>query len=209
MAAGTAIPDWLSVVDRRVRVRRRRTDKVFRFLLPQEQEIARGALQHLEDDHWFHTSPLFLQLEARVASWFRGLMPHALDHRPGFLGHIVVELLLDDAIAERTPGILDAYYDVLRRVCPEEIQRVVNQLCVRTTNRLAQFIERFVEARVLYDYADDQRLLLRLNQVLQRVRLDEIDRSSVAVLARARELVRHSAADLLDQSGGSRSTAET
>lgn len=206
MAAGTAIPDWLSVVDRRVRVRRRRSDRIIGFLLPQEQEIARGALQHLDDDHWFHTSPLFLQLEAKVASWFRGLLPDPADHRPGFLGHIVVELLLDDVIAERTPGILDAYYEVLRRVCPLEIQRVVNQLCVRTTNRLAEFIERFVEARVLYDYADDQRLLLRLNQVLQRVRLDTLDRRFVSILAQARELVRYSAADLLQHPGAGRST---
>lgn len=197
LAAGTAIPDWLSVVDRRVRVRSRRAEKVIDYLVPQEQEIARGALQHLQDDHLFHTCPVFMRLEARVASWFRSTMPDRGDHRPGFLGHILVELLLDDVIAERTPGLLDAYYDALRRVRPDEIQRVVNQLCLRTTTRLAEFIEKFIEARVIYDYSDDHRLLLRLNQVLLRVRLQRLGDDSIKILSRTRELVREFAADLL------------
>ena len=165
MAAGTAVPDWLSVADRGVRMRSRRIRPQLPQLEGGVRSVAEGTLQHLADDDLFHNSLVFRMLESDLASGFRRLMPDRFDHRPGFLGHIVVELLLDWYIAERQPGILDEWYAVLGSVCPLQIQLAVNCLAPRQTENLAPFIRRFLEARVMYDYADDERLLVRLNQI--------------------------------------------
>jgi len=49
----------------------------------------------------------------------------------------------------------------------------------------------------MYDYADDDRLLVRLNQVLRRVTLEPLEDHFLAVLAEGRQLVYRHGADLL------------
>jgi hypothetical protein len=62
---------------------------------------------------------------------------------------------------------------------------------------LAPFIGRFLEARVMYDYADDGRLLVRLNQILRRVTLEPLDDRFLAILTEGRQLVYRHGAELL------------
>jgi len=197
MLAGTAVPDWLSVVDRGVRMRSRRIRPQLEQLDVGCRSVAEGALQHLADDDLFHNSAVFMKLESELSAGFRRLMPDRFDHRPAFLGHIVVELLLDWYISVRQPGILDEWYAVLETVCPLEVQSAVNLLAQRQTEMLAPFIRRFLEARVMYDYADDARMLVRLNQVLRRVTLEPLENHFLVVLAEGRQLVYRHGADLL------------
>ena len=195
--AGTAVPDWLSVVDRQVRIRSRRVHLHLDSLDSNDRTIADGMLQHLRDDDLFHRSPRFLMLEAELSSRFRRLMPDRFDHRPPFLGHIVTELLLDAFIAEEVPGALDGYYHAMAEVPPMSVQQLVNRVASRSTDRLAEFIEKIHAARILYDYADNDRLLGRLNQVLRRVTLLPMDEPCLSVLRDARELLRLHGAELL------------
>ena len=50
--AGTAVPDWLSVADRGVRMRARRVAPLADSSGTIAAEVAAGVLQHLHDDHW-------------------------------------------------------------------------------------------------------------------------------------------------------------
>ena len=195
--AGTAVPDWLCVVDRRVRVRSRRLQAELPNTEGQSRDLVNGMLQHLGDDDVFHRSTSFMILESEIGSRFRFLLPDPYDHRPGFLGHIVTELLLDSFIAGHSPRILDEYYRSLNYVDPQQIQTVVNAMATRTTDQLALFVDRFRDVRFLYDYMDDYKLLSRLNQVLRRVTLPQLDEQCVSVLRDARSLLEKYGADLL------------
>lgn len=195
--AGTAVPDWLSVVDRRVRVRSRRLLAELPTTPAAEQPLVAGMLQHLQDDDTFHRSSGFLLLESEIGVRFRRQMPDPYDHRPGFLGHIVTELLLDAFLADGQPELLRAYYAALATVDAQRIQQVVNRVATRPTLQLAVFVQRFREARFLYDYLDDRGLLSRLNQVLQRVTLPQIDEQCLSVLRDARALVQRHGSQLL------------
>lgn len=196
--AGTAVPDWLSVVNRKVRVRSRTTRPFLQAATdPDHRELAAGILQHHADDDRFHRSQAFLMLEARLAAAFRQHMPDRYDHRPGFLGHIVVELMLDATLARRHPELLDRFYAAMERVPEQLVEQTVNAIAPVSTDRLAYFIGRFREERFLYDYAEDQSMLYRLNQVMRRVRLPALEPNITAVLAEARQLVGDHADDLL------------
>ncbi len=195
--AGTAVPDWLSVVDRKVRVRSRRVREHFASLEHEDRSIAEGMLQHLRDDDLFHRCPRFLMLESELSMRFRRLIPDPFDHRPPFLGHIVIELLLDSVIAEEHPSVLENYYRALGDVSPLQIEQLVNRIASRSTDQLAAFIQKFTAARILYDYADDERLLHRLNQVLRRVTLPPLEDACVSVLRDARRLIRLHGSELL------------
>lgn len=195
--AGTAVPDWLRVSDRQVRIRSRRIVERREALDAVAGRMADGILQHLSDDDAFHRLPAFMQLEVSVSRLFREQMPDPFDHRPPFLGHIVTELLLDAVLAERDTSLLPRYYAALATIDPHEIELAVNQLTPRPAVRLAEFIQQFRVAQFLYDYADDGGLLRRLNQVLRRVTLPPLEVSATQVLREARRQVNRQADALL------------
>jgi len=196
--AGTAVPDWLSVVDRRVRMRTKRIEP----LLAQwpvgtpESDVAHGILQHLADDDWFHTTLGFSDVTGRMTTLFRQALPGDT-FLNGFLGHIVTELLIDAELTERHPQHLENYYRAMQQVDPHVIQRVVNACGRETTSILTQFIPLFIAEGFLYDYRESPRLLRRLNQVMRRVKLEPLPDSVIEVLDAGRGLVANQLGELL------------
>ncbi|HEY4261144.1 MAG TPA: hypothetical protein VGM98_13350 [Schlesneria sp.] len=196
-AAGTAVPDWLSVADRRIRLRPRQLEPWFDSADPIQAEVAAGAARHLHDDGWFHATRGFAEVTNELTLLFRNALGADDKYHCGFLGHVGMELLLDSILIERHPEKIDRYYDLLAEVDPAEIQAAVNRMAKEPTDKLAWFIGLFRQKQFLRDYSDDERLLLRLNQVLQRVKLSPLPIEARALLSTARDIVRKRADDLL------------
>jgi hypothetical protein len=199
--AGTAVPDLLSVVDRRERVRLKAAQAFSDDNDPRSESVARGIVQHLIDDDWFHRTRAFSDLSWQLTVRVRDALPGDDGLRPRFLGHVLVEILLDAALIEKDPGGLDAYYAVLESVDPRVVQATVNRMAVGQTEKLAPMIEHFTRLRILSDYADDGKLLTRLNQVMRRVKLSELPANFVRVLSEIRPLIAGRTADLLTAEG--------
>lgn len=187
--AGTAIPDWLNVVDRKVRVRSKRAALYTDDPDPQLRSIAQGVVQHHRDDAWFHETTAFAELCWRMTVRVRDSLPADEDFRPSFLGHILVEILLDAALIADDAGGLEAYYQAIARVDPAVVQAAVNRMSGGTVNRLALMISGFCRERFLSDYAEDAKLLYRLNQVMRRVGLAPLPSEFCDLLREARPLV--------------------
>ena len=198
--AGTAVPDWLRVSDRRSRVdaARVRADATD----PREAALASGIRRHFDDDRWFHRTSAFQELSAALTTRVAALEPENRHMRAFFLGHVLVELLLDAALIERDPELLPRYYESLAQVDPDVIGRVVGGWTEPSAERLALFAERFGRERFLFDYLDDQRLLYRLTQVSRRVRLPRLPDGMERLLPDARALVRGSADALMTRRRG-------
>lgn len=169
--AGAAVPDWLSVVDRKIRARSKLAAPWVDDLRPHVSAVARGVVQHHHDDDWFHQTRAFAELSLQASLHLRAVLPEQDGHRRGFLGHILVELLLDSLLAAERPMLLDDYYQAVSQVEPQLVEQAVNLIAGRPTDRLAPLIPMFVQERFLADYHDDARLTYRLNQVLRRVGL--------------------------------------
>ena len=195
--AGLALPDLISVVDRKVRLRARRIEPMRGELQTREREIADGVLQHLEDDRWFHGTPAFFRVTGKLAQEFRELLGPDENWQCGFLGHVVCELLLDAELANRAPGRLEEYYRLMELWSPTQIEALVNQLAEKSTTRLAEFIPLFIRERFLFDYVEDEPLLRRLNQVMKRVQLPALPCETVTVLQSGRTTVRQELPQLL------------
>src|SRR4051794_2320721 len=149
MLAGTAVPDWLNVVDRSARVRRKHAAPFVNHEDPTVAAVARGIVQHHDDDSWFHSSELFTNLSLRLTLAFRQLLPEDTGFRPSFLGHIVVELLLDAALSKMFPGALDRYYEVMQSADPNQVAEAVGLMSPNAPERLGSFIGQFCEIRFL------------------------------------------------------------
>jgi hypothetical protein len=197
-AAGTGVPDWLSVADRRVRVRPRRAEAFVEHADPCVASVARGVLQHVRDDICFHETQAFAELSLGLTASVRELLDGESGFRPNFLGHLLVELLLDASLAAEAPDRVEAYYRTLDSVDGRRVQEAVNRMVPRKTVRLAPTIVRFCQERILWDYLEDAKLLIRLNQVMRRVKFGELPERVLDFLPEARRRVEARGAELLD-----------
>ena len=195
--AGTAAPDWLSVIDRKMRLRSKTAAEFVEADDPALAAIACGIVQHHHDDQWFHQTAAFSELSLAFAMLVRDSLPGDEGFRPSFLGHILVELLLDATLAAEQPALLDQYYAALGRLDAVRVQQSINHLATRTSDQLAILVDRFRNERFLYDYLDDERLLVRLNHVMRRVGLPQLPPELAFIFPGLREQVRQRRSDLL------------
>jgi hypothetical protein len=196
--AGTCAPDWLSAFDRNVRLRTKSAAPVAEGADPIQAEFARGVMQHLADDDWFHGTRAFAEVTGEMAVAYRSVI--GADHPTpcSFLGHIVTEMLMDTLLIESNPGALDRYYEALAGIDPLVTETAVNACAARgQTTELRNVIPMFLSERFLADYLDPVSLSIRLNQVLRRVRLTPLPEDAVKVLRLGRQLVSRRLGDLL------------
>lgn len=201
--AGVAIPDWLNVVDRRVKVKTKHVQPWLRDEREAFRELAAGVARHHADDQWFHGTRAFAELSLRFAVLLRDALPADEGLRPSFLGHILVEILLDEFLISEDLGQLHAYYAAIQAVDPRLVAEFVRDASGKSAERFDEFIPRFVQARFLYDYSDNAKLLYRLNQVMKRVRLAPLPETLLDLLPPMKLAVRERADELLNPQEGS------
>jgi hypothetical protein len=167
--AGTALPDWLRVLDRRARVPADTLAPHVDAADARVASLARGALRHHDDDRAFHSSTAFAETRRAVADVLRGVLDPADGHRPSFLAHLVVEVQLDASLAAATPRLLDDYYAALGSLVPDDVEAAVGVLAPSSPGGLARIVRRFVDERFLADYADPAATVRRLDRVVRGV----------------------------------------
>ena len=187
--AGAAVPDWLNVVDRKVRARSKSAKKFLLNSDPEFASLAKGIVQHHHDDDWFHQTRVFNELILTFAIEIRDLLAPDDGFRPSFLGHILVELFLDAELIRHSADKIEAYYNVLNRVDRTKVEKLVGVIAGKPATHMSWFIERFIEVRFLFDYSDDERLIGRLNQIMQRVKLPPLPKSLMPFFEPARHRV--------------------
>ena len=197
--AGTAVPDWLCAADRGVRVRSKQAMIRIEDSDSATAAIARGICQHHADDRWFHDSRAFVELSLDFSARIRQALPGEEGLRSWFLGHILVEILLDAALIEEDPERLKNYYAALDDIEPVVVEATVNRIASRRAKQLTQFIGLFRRERFLWDYAQDEKLCARLNQVMRRVGLPSLLPSFAELLPEMREAVRQRKSELLGE----------
>lgn len=209
LLAGVATPDWLGVIDRRVRVRSKHALPLVDDPDQRVADVARGIVRHHQDDAWFHESAAFHELSWQLTVITRDALPGDEGFRPSFLGHILVEILLDAELISQEPGRLKKYYQALDLLDGELVQQAVNRVAPRPCQALAALIPRFRREGFLWDYADDGKLWFRLNQVMRRVALPPLPEDFRRLLPEARRIVSSRATELLCPGPGAPSRRET
>lgn len=200
--AGVAMPDWLRVVGKQYRARRSKAWSLREECKDPHSPKSRfysGVVQHHDDDAWFHQTESFVLLSAHLAVELRRLHGPEASVRSHFLGHIVIELLLDHCLAARNEDLIESYYQTLDELDSSLIEECASRLVGHSIPEVWTWIVRFKEERFLFDYGDDERLLFRLNQVMRRVGLPPLGDEVLPWLANARSLVERASGELLCQ----------
>jgi len=197
LLAGTAVPDWLRVIHRRLRVRSVQAAPYMNDADPITAALAQGIVQHHHDDGWFHGTGAFAELSLAAAAAVRTLAPDDQGIRTWFVGHVLVELLLDAELFRRRPQAMTAYYAAMNEVDPEAVAAAVSRMAGADAGRLARLIPGFLRERFLPDYGDDAKLAYRLGQVLDRVGLPRLPEALIEILPRLRSTVARRTDELL------------
>ena len=197
LLAGTAVPDWLSVVNRRARVRSRHAAVLVDSADERTRQLGAGIARHLADDAHFHATPAFAELSLKFCAELRTVLSEAADFRPWFVGHVLVEILLDAHLIAEQPARLERYYAALDAIDGDHIEAAVGDVATASVDNLAAFVEAFSRERFLWDYLDDGRLLYRMNQVMRRVGLAPLPAETCELLPACRVAVASHAAQLL------------
>ena len=187
--AGTSVPDWLPVLDRRIKARPKGVRPFVDHEDPDLSAIAAGILQHHHDDGWFHVSEPFVTLSMACTGDWRGVLGKQTGLRCRFLGHVLVELLLDAELIRRDPQLLDQYYQVMESLDGDRVEKAVSAMASQPATGLAPLLEVFCRERFLYDYLEDAKLLRRLNQVMRRVGLEQIPAEAAGLIGQVRSRV--------------------
>lgn len=196
--AGTALPDWYRAAARRPRLRPEMFQPLATHADPRAGAVRRGVLHHMEADRRFHQSASFVTLSLQVTADLRRLVPEDRSFRLSFVGHVLVEMLLDAALMEEDPGLAGRYYASLARVEPAWLEDVLcGVMPPRNVAALMDYAGKFLNVRFLQDYASDEGLLFRLNGLLLRVGLGPLPATVGAELPRWRAQVRSCKSRLL------------
>ena len=190
LLAGTALPDWLRVLDRRLRISAERAAECGRDPDPQVAALARGVACHLDDDRAFHSSDAFHAATRDVAAVVRRLAADVPGLRASFVAHILVEVCLDAEIVRADPAVLDQYYEALGGLDADTVERATARLTPAPPERLARLIRAFVSSRFIGEYLDDAAAVRRLDAVFVRVRQPALGEALTALVPAARAIVR-------------------
>lgn len=202
---GTCVPDWLSMVARKTRAREKNAVLYMSDQQSEVAELAAGIVQHHRDDHWFHDCREFVELNLQFSIELRELLGSDAGFRPHLAGHILIEVLLDGYLQEKTDNgkaKLDQYYAMVQQVDPKIVEQVINRIAAKPTDKINWFLPKFINEAYLYDYVDDDRVHYRLNRVLKSVKLAELPDEFLDWLPHARKRVYDQAAVMLTPPDG-------
>lgn len=156
------------------------------------RQVAGGIITHLRDDQWFHGSETFARMNLEFAVQLRDRLPGDAGFRPSFVGHILIEMLLDANYLIARPKIMAEYYNRFDDLPLEQIGDCVNRITGKPTSAIPETLQRFAKTRFLYDYAEDESIMFRLNQVMNRVGLTPLPIEVQKWLPEARaEVLKH------------------
>lgn len=207
--AGTAVPDWARLLDRRARVSWDAAAPWTRDADSRTASLARGVQRHHDDDRRFHGSAAFDETRRAVADLLRPVLPEAEGHRPWFVSHLVVEVLLDASLADEDPALVDRYYAALAAADAEGIEARVRTIEPSVPAGLARLVRGFLRERFLADYTDAGRAAARIGRVVARVGLPRLPPGLAASLPRARGLVEARRDELLGPRSPDRGERDT
>lgn len=190
--AGTSLPDWLRAVDKRARLKPRELVTLALDEATPPARVRDGVVKHHHDDERFHTDDTFETITHEAVLALRTLSPDPR-FRASALGHIVVEMLLDAAVAEAKPGAVERYYQALDEIDDELLASLARTWTSQPLPNLPTLLDRFRRARFLFSYLTDDGVVDSLEGVCWRTGLPPPPGGTADVVAQLRPRVRAAA----------------
>ncbi|MEM0995846.1 MAG: hypothetical protein AAGN35_02150 [Bacteroidota bacterium] len=174
---GTVTPDLMSIYNAKYRVKNSHLNKFDRLAHPEvPRSFLKGLERHFFVDRIFHDSDNFRRETERISQELPLRLPQYDIQRKFFIGHLLLELLMDKIIIDRDPRILEEFYGHFadaRQYAP--LQQFTGLVAGHTLGTYVSFLRKFYENKYLYKYQEYAHLIWVLGQLLRRVRVESRD----------------------------------
>jgi hypothetical protein len=164
MVLGTVMPDLLKNADKNV------------IIHPEKLVHANGAVnsiikgwkKHLEVDRYFHSSEFFLTHSHELK---KKLLPaiEGSPVKPFFLGHIALELILDNLLLTTKQVTAEGFYDHLDGCSESVVDEFLRYAGLKNTAIFFKFYDDFKRSKYLYNYSKTKEIAYALKRICMRV----------------------------------------
>lgn len=161
---GTVLPDLLKNADKTIILH----PEKLRHTNNNINSIISGWNKHLEVDRHFHSADFFLEHSHQLKVLLRPVIEGS-PVKPFFLGHIAIELILDNLLLTTGKVTADVFYDHLGGCQTEVIDQFLTFAGLKNTAAFFKFFEDFKRSRYLYTYAETQQIAYALKRICMRV----------------------------------------
>jgi hypothetical protein len=161
---GTVLPDLLKNADKTIALHPEKLNHP----TPEINAMIEGWKKHLEVDRHFHSSDFFLthshELKKKLLPTIEGSPV-----KPFFLGHIALELILDNLLLTTNQITVDGFYKHLEGCRTGIIGEFLAFSGLKDTSAFFRFYDDFKKSRYLYSYADTKEIAYALKRICMRV----------------------------------------
>jgi hypothetical protein len=161
---GTVLPDLLKNADKTI------------ILHPEKLQhddesvnlIIKGWNKHLDVDRYFHSSAYFLTYSHQLKNLLAPVIEGS-PVKPFFLGHIALELILDNLLITTNKITVDDFYYHMQDCGDEAIQDFLKFAGLKDTSKFFQFFNGFKKDGYLHTYSETPKIAYALKRICMRV----------------------------------------
>lgn len=161
---GTVLPDLLKNADKTIVLH----PEKLRHPTPAVNAIIEGWQKHLDVDRHFHSSDFFVTHSRGLKGHLRPVIEGS-PVKPFFLGHIAIELILDNLLLTTHKIRADDFYYYLGQCKKEVIREFLTFSGMVNPNVFINFFENFKKNRYLQTYTDTAQVAYALKRICMRV----------------------------------------
>ncbi|RFZ90667.1 hypothetical protein D0C36_17030 [Mucilaginibacter conchicola] len=161
---GTVLPDLLKNADKNVILHPEK-------LIHTDQNvnsIIAGWNKHLEVDRYFHSDDFFLTHSHRLKQDLAPVIEGS-PVKPFFLGHIAIELILDNLLITTGEINVNEFYDHLDSCQEDTIAEFLSFAGMNDPNKFLRFYRDFRQSRYLHTYINVEQITYALKRICMRV----------------------------------------
>ncbi len=161
---GTVLPDLLKNADKTIVLHPEKLG----HNNPQIKSLIAGWNKHLAVDKYFHSSEFFITHSHQL----KVLLTPAIEGspvKPFFLGHIAVELIIDNLLLTTNRLKVDDFYDHLKSCDHTVIEEFLTIAGLNDTDRFFRFFNGFKRDGYLHTYSETEQIAYALKRICMRV----------------------------------------
>lgn len=161
---GTVLPDLLKNADKTIIIHPEKLQHPEKNI----NSIIKGWNKHLEVDRYFHSSNFFLthshQLKKLLAPVIEGSPV-----KPFFLGHIALELILDNLLITTNKIEAHSFYEHIAGCDNKPIHDFLTSADLKDTAKFFRFFDGFKRDGYLHTYSETPKIAYALKRICMRV----------------------------------------
>lgn len=164
---GMLLPDLLKNADKSWKIHPEKKEEIFTSR-PHQTAILKGWKRHLAVDEIFHSSYFFKHHQHQIKLDIREEIIGS-PVKPFFLGHISLELLLDNLLITENLVSIKKLYQLLEQVDISEIKLFLDLNRISEQEKFLRFYNGFLKDKYLYSYAEEPKITYALKRICMRL----------------------------------------